>query len=438
MRAASFSCRALARTRRSSYTLGVSRFILLPCLLLAPTLAAQSRDSLIVAARARTALADYDSADALLHAALDSTTPPGPTFSQQASALFWQGIVHFSRGNDSLARLSIRAALRLNPNITMEGLGESAPRLAAILDEEHKARGPVGVYVSSDVDVKPQRTGGPAVQYPAALARRHVDGLALLAAVIDTFGRAEPVSIDVLKVPDSALIAPLREMILASTYSPGRRRGQAVRTLIEFQITLHAPPPPDATALITRARAELAAGRTGAALRLLGDALDPATHATDGERMYGLLVRGIAESRQGRDSAAQADAAAAEQLQRELTSRHIPLAPFLLTLADSVRHGLHAANASAAADETIPQLLSRPAATYPAEMRALNVTGTVTVEATVDTTGRVIAAKVIRSPNPGLDAEALRVVRESRYRPAYRNGRPVQATTRAGVTFVAH
>ena len=188
--------------------------------------------------------------------------------------------------------------------------------------------------------------------------------------------------------------------------------------------------------MITRARAELAAGRTGAALRLLGGALDPATHATDGERMYGLLVRGIAESRQGRDSAAQADAAAAEQLQRELTSRHIPLAPFLLTLADSVRHGLHAANPPT--DETIPELLSRPAAAYPAEMRALNVTGTVTVEATVDSTGRVIAAKVIRSPNPGLDAEALRVVRESRYRPAYRNGRPVQATTRAGVTFVAH
>jgi tetratricopeptide (TPR) repeat protein len=298
---------------------------------------AQTRATdLIIAARDRLNDNDLDSAAALLRAALDTSTVPPPTLGEQARALAWRGVLEYFKGSDSLARLSLRAALHLNPDITFDGLKASAPNLAAIYADERHARGPDAVY--ADAEVHAQRTGGPVVHYPPGLARRRVEGPTLVAAVIDTFGRAEPVSIEVLDVPDTALTIPVRDMILASTFSPARDRGKAVRMLLRMQIVLHAPPAPDALALIRTARALLGAGRVDSAFALLREALDTGTEASEGERMYGLLVRGIASARVGRSARADADFAAAERLRGDLTRRGVPLAPFLLALDDSVQH----------------------------------------------------------------------------------------------------
>jgi hypothetical protein len=98
------------------------------------------------------------------------------------------------------------------------------------------------------------------------------------------------------------------------------------------------PPRLSATELVTSARAQLAAHRPDSASLLLEIALDTAiTHATDGERAYALLVRGVGASRAGRDSAARADFAAGLELYRDLTARGVDLAPFFRRLADSVR-----------------------------------------------------------------------------------------------------
>ncbi|PYP60435.1 MAG: hypothetical protein DMD44_02245 [Gemmatimonadetes bacterium] len=64
--------------------------------------------------------------------------------------------------------------------------------------------------------------------------------------------------------------------------------------------------------------------------------------------------------------------------------------------------------------------------------------GTVVVEAALDSTGHVEpgSAHVVLSPNHAFDAEALRVVRGSVYRPARLQGRPVGAVIRQAIGFV--
>jgi protein TonB len=59
-----------------------------------------------------------------------------------------------------------------------------------------------------------------------------------------------------------------------------------------------------------------------------------------------------------------------------------------------------------------------PSPTYPAEARRKGQSGTVTVEFTVDTSGRVIAAFATSpSPWPLLNEEAVRTVRRWRFPP---------------------
>ena len=308
-----------------------------------------------------------------------------------------------------------------------------------LLCAQQPARAPV--YTTNALDEKPHRVSGPPVAYPANLALRHVGGTAVVSVIIDTLGHAEPASIEIQQSPDSGFIEPLKQMVLASQYTPGRLHGLAVRTWTGFSVRL-TPPTLDPTALITAARTALGGGHTDSAFGLLRDALDSATQASEGERMYGLLVRGIAWRRVGRDTLAQSDFTRAETLRRDLQARGVPLAPFLVGLADSVRLaprrppplGLTVMDSV----DVSPVLVSQPSVHYPPEMRALNVGGTVVVEATLNELGRVATARVVQSPNPGLDAEALRVVRESAYRPAQRRGHAIRTVIRQGIIFITH
>jgi len=82
--------------------------------------------------------------------------------------------------------------------------------------------------------------------------------------------------------------------------------------------------------------------------------------------------------------------------------------------------------------------VSHPPIRYPPEMQALRIGGTVVVEAELDGTGHVEAgsAKITESPNHAFDAEALRVVRGSVYRPARRQRQPVRAVIKQAISFV--
>jgi TonB family protein len=303
-----------------------------------------------------------------------------------------------------------------------------------------------GYYVSNDVDESPRRVSAPPIDYPPSLLRRHAQGKVEVAAIIDTVGRVEPASVEVLATPDSALIGPVKQMMLASQFSPGRLKGVTVRVMVQMAVDVR-PPRLSATQLVARARAQLAAGRPDSALDLLDIALDSAlTHPTAGERAYALLVRGIAESRAGQDSASRADVGDGVALVQSLTARGADLAPFLRRLADSVRLArratgpggdMAAPTALGAVDEQ-PALLSHPPIRYPPEMQALRIAVTLVVEATLEATGHVDprSERIVESPNHAFDQEALRVVQRSQYRPAKSGGRPVRAVIRQPISFV--
>src|SRR5205814_10651986 len=164
----------------------------------------------------------------------------------------------------------------------------------------------------------------------------------------------------------------------------GGPEGAAWRVMVPLGVGLR-PPRFSATEQVGAARAQVAARRPDSALTLLALALDTSlTHPTDGERAYALLVRGVAASRAGRDSASRADLGEGLALYQSLTARRVDLAPFLRRLADSVRLARRASNAAGPAmpapstvdpvDEQ-PVLVSHPAIRYPPEMQALRVGG---------------------------------------------------------------
>jgi TonB family protein len=417
--------------------------IVLAAAALVSPLSAQSRaGALIDAARVHLLANRLDSADVLLRAALDSATQR----SDSVNAFIWRGILAFLRGDESGTSTAFHQALAADATANVQGLGQMSPRLEQLFEEQRVALSNEVVYPSGNVDEKPRRTAGPAIRYPPDLLRRQVRGRALIGLTVDTLGHAVPASIDILSTPDSGFVEPLRQMLPASTFSPGRIRGRAVRTMIELAVDLVPGTPSSATELVTAARAQLAAHHGDSALALLRDALDPATKPTAGERVYALLVRGTARSAAGSDSLARVDYDTALAGYQDLTTRGVELAPFLRRLADSLRVARHPRSRDASRSPVIvgvgnvaPVLLSSPPIQYPPEMQALRIGGTVTVEATIDSTGGVVpgSVRVVQSPNPGFDAEAMRVVTRSRYRPARRGGQVVSAVVRQAITFTS-
>jgi protein TonB len=79
-----------------------------------------------------------------------------------------------------------------------------------------------------------------------------------------------------------------------------------------------------------------------------------------------------------------------------------------------------------------PLRMTRPV--YPEQAFIKKVEGTVELRILIDCDGYVVDARVVRSI-PLLDAAAIETVRQWRFRPAYRGGRPVAALARAPITF---
>ncbi len=251
----------------------------------------------------------------------------------------------------------------------------------------------------------------------------------------------------------AALAWPLRQMLLATTFTPGRKDGHAVRSYVNLGFDLTPPSGPrlSATQLSSAARTQLAARRPDSALALVTEALDPATSATPGERVYALFVQGLVLKAKGRDSLASVAFDSGTAGYRNLVARGVDLAPFLKRLADSVRLARRRSGAPASAPSGLgapsatgvdeqPALVTHPSIRYAPEMQALRIGGTLIVEATLDTTGRVIpgSVRIVQSPNPVFNEEARRVVLAATYRPARQGGRAVRTVIRQPLTFAPY
>ena len=91
--------------------------------------------------------------------------------------------------------------------------------------------------------------------------------------------------------------------------------------------------------------------------------------------------------------------------------------------------------ATVAPTVTSLEVLSKPPVQYTAEARQLKVQGDVVLRVTFTAMGQVEVQGVVHSLGHGLDEEARRVAQQIRFRPATRNGQPVDMTTNIVITF---
>ncbi|MEX2602256.1 MAG: energy transducer TonB [Balneolaceae bacterium] len=73
---------------------------------------------------------------------------------------------------------------------------------------------------------------------------------------------------------------------------------------------------------------------------------------------------------------------------------------------------------------------------YPDRARISGIEGTVIVRFIVNTSGDVEQAEILRSVGAGCDEEALRAIRESKFRPGLQRGRPVPVRMSMPIRFV--
>jgi TonB family protein len=86
-------------------------------------------------------------------------------------------------------------------------------------------------------------------------------------------------------------------------------------------------------------------------------------------------------------------------------------------------------------EATSVEIVSRPPAEYNASARQLRIEGDVVLSVTFLADGRVEVHGVIRGLGHGLDEEAIRVAQQMHFRPATRNGRPVDVNTHVTISF---
>jgi TonB family protein len=81
------------------------------------------------------------------------------------------------------------------------------------------------------------------------------------------------------------------------------------------------------------------------------------------------------------------------------------------------------------------EVISKPPVQYTAEARQLKVQGNVVLRVTFLASGQIEIHGIVRGLGHGLDEEARRVAQQIRFRPATRNGQPVDTTTTITITF---
>ena len=63
-----------------------------------------------------------------------------------------------------------------------------------------------------------------------------IDGVVLVQAIVDTSGRVEPGSIQVIQSSQAAFEGAAKRLVQRSLFQPGRLRGQVVRVLIQIPV----------------------------------------------------------------------------------------------------------------------------------------------------------------------------------------------------------
>ena len=83
----------------------------------------------------------------------------------------------------------------------------------------------------------------------------------------------------------------------------------------------------------------------------------------------------------------------------------------------------------------LPAVLFRVDPAYSEEARKAKYSGTVVLSVEVDAAGQVTDTKVIKSLGMGLDEKAMEAVRQWRFRPGMKDGKPVTVVSQVEVSF---
>jgi len=84
----------------------------------------------------------------------------------------------------------------------------------------------------------------------------------------------------------------------------------------------------------------------------------------------------------------------------------------------------------------LPEILREVKADYPEEARKLGLEGQVMLRLTIDATGKVVRARVIKKAGNGFDEAALEAVRKFAFKPGTEGGEPVVTELTYTYTFL--
>lgn len=131
---------------------------------------------------------------------------------------------------------------------------------------------------------------------------------------------------------------------------------------------------------------------------------------------------------------------AREVLQQVQSGRGlVPSIQYVMSVAGEDRYVARANRAATAqtksADTQPPRVVRMPQPQYPDSLRLAGISGRVMISFVVDTTGRVVSPEIVSSPHPELSAVALQAAPEWEFRPALKNGVPVNTRMMVPVDF---
>lgn len=86
-------------------------------------------------------------------------------------------------------------------------------------------------------------------------------------------------------------------------------------------------------------------------------------------------------------------------------------------------------------NETTVQVISHPRPEYTAEAKQLKIQGEVVLEVRFSADGRVHVIRVVQGLGHGLDQQAIRAAEQTHFKPATRDGKPVDTTTYYRIDF---
>jgi hypothetical protein len=167
----------------------------------------------------------------------------------RAEAFVLLAMVRYYQGNDSATTMAFREALALRPMLQISGLARMDPALGALFETERlrvatPSENRDTIYSCTPrclgLDVEPRLKVGAGSRERVALVDPGPHGgrgTALLRATLDTLGRVEPGSVEVVH---SDLPPVIHDLVVknfrVARYSPAIVRGRPVRVRIERRI----------------------------------------------------------------------------------------------------------------------------------------------------------------------------------------------------------